>query len=38
MNSLSVYVDLSNLGPTMIGFQIANGRLDIVLVMKILSG
>ena len=31
VNSLRVYVDLSNLGPTMIGFQIANGRLDIVL-------
>ena len=31
VNSLRVYVDLSNLGPTMIGFQIANGRLDVVL-------
>ena len=29
VTSLRLYVDLSNLGPTMIGFQIVNDRLDI---------
>ena len=31
VTSLRLYIDLSSLGPTMIGFQIVNDRLDITL-------